>query len=72
MLSTTLNLGTDFFIHITCLVASYVAIKSVCIVDDATTICLQLFQEIAPRTSVNRYPEVDFSESLQHAQSTSK
>jgi cytochrome c oxidase assembly factor CtaG len=40
MLSTTLNPGTNFFIHITCLVASYVATNSACIVDDALVFCL--------------------------------
>jgi hypothetical protein len=62
----TLNLGTNFFIHIACLIASYVAIYSACIVDDALAVCLQLFQEIAPLESVNTYPGVDFSVSLQH------
>jgi hypothetical protein len=64
MLSTNLNLGTNLFIHIACLVASYVATNSVCIVDDAFAVCLQLFQEIAPLESINIYPKVDFSVSL--------
>jgi hypothetical protein len=43
MLSTTINPGKNFFIHIVCLVASYAATNLTCIVDDATIVCLQLF-----------------------------
>ena len=42
MLSTTLNPGTNFFIFIACPFASCMVTNSVCIVDDALAVCLQL------------------------------
>jgi hypothetical protein len=71
MLSTTLNSGTNFFIYIACPFASFMTTNSVCIVDDALAVYLQLLQEMAPLESVNIYPKVDFNVPLHPPQSAS-
>ena len=59
MPSTTRKSVTKFLSHISWLDASKQAMNSATMVEEAMRVYLADFQEIAPPTSINMYPDVE-------------